>query len=584
MKKLIALLMVLCLSFTMLAGCGSKDEEEDKKPKIVKGDMFDMLEAMANTKSGVTKADFDMSYDGQSIKGSITCAMDSEKQLGSFGFNVSLDVAGKKIDVAIDNICVVADNNLYLNLKGIAEAGLKVLSSAGSDDMVKSISDSIDLSKLGWFKFPLPDDLPKGDENFQKKCIDSMVGLFENMLKNTKMDGEDGDYTATLKTKEDYAQVVTAIRDFFKADFKGLAESAVNSTKNMKFDVNKYFDKLVSEYKNDILEVGKAYGLTEEYVDQMIQSVKGQDLNKMLDQYREQAEGASSEIISDEEINKLATELDGVIDKIKNFEGEVPLESVIRVSADKDGYTADLKMNAEDKDSSKKMSLSIKFSVEPGDCGVKAPSDLMSVKQIADIATPFLTMVNVNKPTPTDGPKPIDTPTPTQAPIDTPTPEPTDAPVDTPTPEPTDAPADTPTPEPTAEPTQAPTGDVATKFENGQAVIALGNGKALYCNIAGDWEPVTTENNALVLMQGYTDVLSMTTTYIGALSDEQFKSQIGMVYKVLSDYGDWMIVEAMEGVAAGVLKCDDYLFVATNLGDEAATKALVDKITNISIK
>ena len=57
MKKLIALLMVLCFSFTMLAGCGSKDEEEDKKPKIVKGDMFDMLEAMANTKSGVTKAD-----------------------------------------------------------------------------------------------------------------------------------------------------------------------------------------------------------------------------------------------------------------------------------------------------------------------------------------------------------------------------------------------------------------------------------------------------------------------------------------------------------------------------------------------
>ena len=580
MKKLIALLMILCLSFTMLAGCGSKDEEEEKKPKIVKGDMFDMLEAMANTKSGVTKADFDMSYDGQSIKGSITCAMDSEKQLGSFGFNVSMDVAGKKVDVAIDNICVVADNYLYLNLKSVAEAAIKVVGSVGGEESVKSIKDSIDLSKLGWFKFPLPDDLPKGDENFQKKCIDSMVGLFENMLKNTKMDGEDGDYTATLKTKEDYAQVVTAIRDFFKADFKGLAESAVNSTKNMKFDVNKYFDKLVSEYKKDIVEVGKAYGLTEEYVDQMVQTVKGQDLNKMLDQYREQAEGASSEIISDEQINALASELDGVIDKIKNFEGEVPLESVIRVSADNDGYTADLKMAAEDKESGKKMNLSIKFSVEPGDCGVKAPSEIMSVKEIADIATPFLTMVNVNKPTPTDGPEPINTPTPTEAPVSTPTPTPTEAPASTPTPEPTDAPAETPTPEPT----QAPTGDVATKFENGKAVIAFGNGKALYCDIAGDWEAVTADKNQLVLMQGYTDVLSMTTTYIGTLSDAQFKSQIGTVYTVLSEYGDWTIVEAMEGVAAGVMKCDDYLFVATNLGDEAATKALVDKITNVTIK
>ena len=64
------------------------------------------------------------------------------------------------------------------------------------------------------------------------------------MLKNTKQEGEDGEFTAVLKTKEDYAQAVTAIRDFIKSDLKGIYEDTQKSVSDLNFDVEKYFDNL----------------------------------------------------------------------------------------------------------------------------------------------------------------------------------------------------------------------------------------------------------------------------------------------------------------------------------------------------
>ena len=87
MKKLIALLMVLCLSVTLLAGCGSKNGEDDPKPKLVTDDMFDMLEAMGNTTSGTVTAEFSFDFAGQTAKGVITYSIDEPgRSFGSQGF------------------------------------------------------------------------------------------------------------------------------------------------------------------------------------------------------------------------------------------------------------------------------------------------------------------------------------------------------------------------------------------------------------------------------------------------------------------------------------------------------------------
>ena len=105
MKKLIALLMILCLTAALCAGCGSKGgDDEDSKSKLVKGDMFDMLEAMGNTTSGTIKADISMDYAGESVSGTIYCNVDAESKSCSFGLNVASTVKGQNISFALDEL------------------------------------------------------------------------------------------------------------------------------------------------------------------------------------------------------------------------------------------------------------------------------------------------------------------------------------------------------------------------------------------------------------------------------------------------------------------------------------------------
>ena len=55
-KRFGALLLVLCLLAGLLAGCGSKEEDDgdkkDKVPSVVKGTVAEMVEAIAKVKQG----------------------------------------------------------------------------------------------------------------------------------------------------------------------------------------------------------------------------------------------------------------------------------------------------------------------------------------------------------------------------------------------------------------------------------------------------------------------------------------------------------------------------------------------------
>ena len=580
MKRFIALLLVLCLSLTMLAGCGSKDDEEkDPKPKLVKGDMFDMLEAMGNTTTGVYTVDFTFDVAGQKGKGTITCSMNAEKKSSSFGLNVDVDVQGQNIKFGCDEIAKVADSSLYLNLKDLVP---KVVDFAGTFDQntAKVLKDSIDTSKLGWFEFPLPDDMPDYNDKLQKKYVNSFVSLVEKMLKNTQMDGEDGDYTAVLKTKEDYAQVVTAMRDFVKSDLRGIVEDSQASLTDVSFDIEKYFDKLVSKYKNDVIEIGKDYGITEDYLNQMIQSVKDMKLNDQFAEYKKELQEATKEkTISDEEINEMVSSLDKAIEQLKAFEGEVPMTTTIRVAADEDTYVADLKLDVKSEEATG--TITLKFTVKPGDPGVKAPDDTMSVKTIADMVAPFLNMNPGPVITPTDGPEPIDntpTPTPTEAPVDTPTPVPTDVPADTPTPEPTDAPEATPTPDPG-------TGTGETGFSNGKASVALGNGKTLTFDMAGDWELFDASDNNLMLSKGGDFVSFSSMDLTGMESQYQtLLNQYASTYTQIDSIDGWEIYELTSGMSAGVKLIDSTLVIVSIMGDNDFAKTTIESMSNVSVQ
>ena len=579
MKKLIALLMVLCLSVTLLAGCGSKNGEDDPKPKLVTDDMFDMLEAMGNTTSGTVTAEFSFDFAGQTGKGTISYSIDASSKACDFGVSLDVDVKGQKMSLAIDDIARVVDNNLYINLKDVASEVMKLMVTMSPDE-ASVLKDSLDTSKLGWFKFPLPDDLPDYNEKLQKKYVNSFVGLFENMLKNTKQEGEDGEFTAVLKTKEDYAQAVTAIRDFIKSDLKGIYEDTQKSVSDLNFDVEKYFDKLVSTYKADALEIGKDYGLTEEYLDQMIKSVKDMNLNEKFAEMKKQyEEEASQSVITDEQINEITKEFDSAIEKIKAFEGEVPLQSTIRVAVEDDAYVANLKLVSDSEEA--KGSMTLKLTVKPGDPGVKAPDGVMSVKEIADIVVPLMTINPKPGPDLTPTPVPV---APTEAPTETPTP--TEAPAPTEEPTPTEAP-DVPTPEPTeapSNPTPTPDNgnDGGSTFSNGKAVIVNGD-KTFSFDLAGDWEFFDGDDGTLTLSKG-SDFVSFTTMDMTGVSDAQFQTLLSTYassYKQLDAVNGFDIYEITTGMSACIQKVGNTMFGISVIGGEDLVNDVCSSISNM---
>ena len=553
MKKWLAMILVLCMTVVLLAGCGDKDDDKKKKNKasITKGDMFDMLEAMGNTTSGEIKMNFnaDGAGDNGTVSGSINLKTDAENNACSFSVNADVNIAGKKVNLSLSDAIVMADGNLYVNLPEIAKA---------IGGIEPSLKDMIDTSKLGWFKLPLPDDMPKVDTAFQKKLVGTFVGLFENMTKNAEMKGEDGDYTAKFASKDAYVQVITAISGFVKNDLKGLMNDSLTKATSINIDLNKYVEKIISEYKNDILEVGKDYGLDESTLNAYIDQIKAQDLNKMLDEAKAQGKEMSGEMLTDEQINELVKQIDATAEKLKNSDEEIPVDCKARVYTTDDSYKAEIEAVGK-KDGTGKITISME--VIPGAPSIKAPSsDAMSLKSIADIAAPFIMGgVKPTKPTPTEAP-------------DDPTPTPTEKPED-PTPTPTEAPA-----EPT--PTEAPADDATTSYKNGKVTIAMSKGGALTFDMPGNYTQATAAEDSLVLLDGTIGTSIMTFDYSN-YSEELILTGY-KAYGELTKVGDWYTVDVGQGRAAIQVIKGQLVQIMTN-GDMDYLKSMIGTISNIQM-
>lgn len=558
MKKWLAMILVLCMTVVLLAGCGDKDDDKKKKNKtsITKGDMFDMLEAMGNTTTGEIKMNFnaDGANDNGTVSGSINLKTDTEKNACSFSLNADVDIAGKKMNISLADAIVMADGNLYVNLPEVARA---------LGGIEPSLKDMVDTSKLGWFKLPLPDDMPKVDTAFQKKLVDTFVGLFENMTKNAEMKGEDGDYTAKFASKDAYVQVITAISGFVKNDLKGLMNDSLTKATSMDIDLNKYVEKLISEYKNDLLEVGKDYGLDENTLNTYIDQIKGQDLNKMLDEAKAQGKEMSGQMITDEQIDELVKQLDATAENLKNSDQEIPVDCKARVYTTDDSYKAEIEAVGKKEGSGK---LTISMEVIPGAPSIKAPSDdVMTLKSIADIAAPLMGGVTPTKPTPTE--KPAD-PTPTEKPAD---PTPTEKPAD---PTPTEAPAD-PTP------TEAPIADATTSYKDGKVTIAMGNGGVLTFNMPGNYTQATAGTDSLVVLDGTTGTSIMTFDY--SMYSEDLIISGYKAYGEVTKVGDWYTVDVGQGRAAIQVIKGQLLQIMT-AGDMDYLKSMIGTISNIQMK
>lgn len=385
-KKYIITILMVCMLAALLVGCKGKKE---KKSEIVKGTIPEMIEAMLSVKEGKLQIE---------ITDTVKFAYSDEDYTKHTGVDIVFDrengeysVSGKYRDNKdsgsdkkkdVNELVRITGNKLYFNLEALTGSSLLV-----GTNVSKLAKDGFS----GWFAFPLPDDFPKDLPT--EGIVDALLTLVEKAVKGLPTEGVDGDYTVTLKTRDDYAQLLNLLKDYVDKDMSKATEG-ITGLENalLEVDWNKYVDKLLATYESDIREVVKSLSqsveIDESYIDEIVKEAKNQDFNKIVKEYLKKSETDTGSFQQ-----RAAATLDYLIKDLDSA-GDVTRDAsviTVRIEADDDAYKLTLRLTGATE--SGEVS-EIVFRLTPGSQSVSAPSDTKTVKQVADmISTEYLAYV-----------------------------------------------------------------------------------------------------------------------------------------------------------------------------------------------
>ena len=382
---------MLVLTLTMLAGCGDKDESDkkkkDKTPSVVKGSMEEMLDAMAETNSGTARIALGA--------GAQTVAIDFSFDRESHDLSVAVKatVKGKEIQ---NDFFITKDNVEYIHLEAMLDVIAAMDASGNVPEEVKNIFK-------GWIALPLPKELPSllfADKNA------IFTNLFTKLAKGLKAEGSDGDYTITVKTKDDYRKFLEIAKEYADNDLRKDLTSGEGLKAVAKIDYNAYVKDLIAFYEDDLYaivrEQGSRAGITEEQLKTFLDEAKKQDFNAMVKQQLENTDDHSDDI--EGFLMSFADDFSEMIAKSQEDleTTETFPEAALRVSADDTGYTVELSIASLVKsgDSENSGDTKVTFRLVPGNADVSKPADVASVKTLADMLAPsFLRYVEKSRTT-----------------------------------------------------------------------------------------------------------------------------------------------------------------------------------------
>ncbi|MBO4652557.1 MAG: hypothetical protein J5649_04490 [Lachnospiraceae bacterium] len=387
-RKVLAFILLLALSVTALTACGSKDDEkeQEKKPKIVKGSLKDMMDEIQKTESGTLHMEitFDTpskSGEDQGGKMELDYEFDKKNSESSMSLKLSINAGNEKINFGPVDLLREKNEKLYFNLGIINE----IAKAAKSENRLGDRLSDLD----GWFMLPLPSDLPE----YKAPAEDELLGSFvTDLFKELPQESVDGNYRISLKTKDNYIALVNAFKSLVQGDYKSvILKSYERDNVLTQIDINKYVADLIDTYIDDIREVVREYGetmdVTESQLEELLREAKKQDYAKLLDEFMQKERGVSifekptSEEI-EESLNEYVNSLDEMIESLSRDEdGDYP-DTEIRFYADDSAYNVEISSSAVQNDGG---NIVIKVSLEPGKVSVKAPDKNVTIKQIADV-------------------------------------------------------------------------------------------------------------------------------------------------------------------------------------------------------
>ncbi|MBR6019199.1 MAG: hypothetical protein IK055_03150 [Lachnospiraceae bacterium] len=379
-RRWFAWILVLVLSVSMLAACGTKDDEEEvKKPKIVKGDIGDMVDAMQKTEAGTFSFGYELNGDEVHTSLSFEVAFDGPEELLAVSVQYKGEDQEKKVDTKSVELIRVKDGMCYVNMAAINEEG----------EIGELLGASSDATFSGWFAIPLPKDMPE----YKAPTAEQLLGdLVYNLLQGLPQEGINGDYKVAFKGKGDYAIFLGNLRDYVKKDLKKTVQSLSGKNENVlkSIDLNAYAQDLINMYREDLHAVVREYGdcidVTEQQLDAILDEVKNQDLSALLEQYLKSTENDIwGEGVTEEELDSVIAEIVEALDKsiahCDEDQGEFePVD--LHFYTDDNGYAIDMKVTFQDSFYLNDMQFHVRM--DPGKFSVETPKDLTSLKELAD--------------------------------------------------------------------------------------------------------------------------------------------------------------------------------------------------------
>lgn len=322
-KKLTALLLVLVMVMTCFVACGDKDKEKDKETKKSSyKDIYEMLEDIGKINKGTVSiaADFDL---GQTGNGKISLTVGTDgKGNATLGASIKADVKDAKIDFSVDDLMVVKDKMMYLNLGGIMKAVASI-----EPDAAKMLGDI----ELDYFAVPLPDDLEtKTVDSVKNDGMKLVVDFLKKALADAKISGEDTEFTVEFPDVKSYQTVLNTLADYLEKDVLDTVKNSTKDSDLKNIDLNKYVEKLINYYYDDIVELAGALEMDKAQVDELIAEIKKQDMSELVESEAgdlvdtEEIEAKLREAAA--EVRKLATEL--TEDDVKGMDIKLNVKSV----------------------------------------------------------------------------------------------------------------------------------------------------------------------------------------------------------------------------------------------------------------
>ena len=277
-RKVLAFILLLALSVTALTACGSKDDEkeQEKKPKIVKGSLKDMMDEIQKTESGTLHMEitFDTpskSGEDQGGKMELDYEFDKKNSESSMSLKLNINAGNEKINFGPVDLLREKNEKLYFNLGIINE----IAKAAKSENRLGDKLSNLD----GWFMLPLPSDLPE----YKAPAEDELLGSFvTDLFRELPQESVDGNYRISLKTKDNYIALVNAFKSLVQGDYKSvILKSYERDNVLTQIDINKYVADLIDTYIDDIREVVREYGetmdVTESQLEELLREAKKQD-------------------------------------------------------------------------------------------------------------------------------------------------------------------------------------------------------------------------------------------------------------------------------------------------------------------